>query len=33
KKPKIALTAVMRKLIVLINTLIKEDRTWSLTPP
>ena len=33
KKPKIALTAVMRKLVVLTNTLIKEDRTWSPTPP
>jgi len=28
KKPKVALTAVMRKLIVLANTLIKEDRHW-----
>jgi len=28
KKPKVALTAVMRKLVVLANTLIKEDRLW-----
>jgi len=28
KKPKVALTAVMRKLVVLANILIKEDRTW-----
>lgn len=28
KKPKLALTAVMRKLIVLANTLIREDRLW-----
>jgi transposase len=28
KKPKIALTAVMRKLIVLANTLLKENRLW-----
>ena len=29
KAKKIALTAVMRKLIVLANTLLKEDRKWS----
>ena len=29
KKPKVALTAVMRKLVVLANTLIKEDRFWA----
>lgn len=29
KKPKVALTAVMRKLVVLANTLIKEDRIWA----
>lgn len=29
KKPKVALTAVMRKLVILANTLIKENRTWS----
>jgi transposase len=28
KKPKVALTAVMRKLLVLANTLIHEDRLW-----
>ncbi len=28
KKPKVALTAVMRKLVILANTLIKEDRLW-----
>jgi transposase len=28
KKPKLALTAVMRKLIVLANTLLKENRLW-----
>lgn len=28
KKPKVALTAVMRKLVVLANTLLKEDRPW-----
>jgi transposase len=28
KLPKVALTAVMRKLIVLANTLIREDRLW-----
>jgi transposase len=29
KPAKVALTAVMRKLVVLANTLIKENRTWS----
>jgi transposase len=29
KKPKVALTAVMRKLVVLANTLIKDDRIWA----
>lgn len=33
KVKKVALTAVMRKLIVLANALLKADRTWSLTPP
>ena len=33
KKPKVALTAVMRKLIVLANTLIKEDRKWQPNSP
>ena len=29
KPPKVALTAVMRKLVVLANTLLAQDRTWS----
>jgi len=33
KKPKLALTAVMRKLVVLANTLVKEDRFWQPSPP
>jgi transposase len=33
KKPKVALTAVMRKLVVLANTLIKEDRIWADNAP
>lgn len=33
KKAKVALTAVMRKLIVLANTLIKEDRPWQELRP
>jgi len=33
KKPKVALTAVMRKLIILANTLIKEDRQWLPSKP
>lgn len=33
KKPKVALTAVMRKLIILANTLIKEDRQWQTSAP
>lgn len=33
KKPKVALTAVMRKLVVLANTLIREDRMWKPNPP
>jgi transposase len=28
KPAKLAITAVMRKLIVLANTLLKQDRTW-----
>ena len=28
KKPKVALTAVMRKLVILANTLVHEDRPW-----
>lgn len=33
KKPKVALTAVMRKLVVLANTLIHEDRLWQPQRP
>ena len=33
KEKKVALTAVMRKLIVLANTLLKEDRCWSTKSP
>lgn len=33
KKPKVALTAVMRKLVVLANTLLREDRPWQPQPP
>ena len=33
KKPKQALTAVMRKLLVLANTLIRENRIWLPTYP
>jgi len=33
KKPKVALTAVMRKLVVLANTLLKEDRLWQPVAP
>lgn len=33
KKPKVALTAVMRKLVVLANTLICQDRLWQPKPP
>lgn len=33
KKPKVALTAVMRKLVNLANTLAKEDRTWQPSCP
>ena len=29
KAPKLALTAVMRKLLLLANTLIREDRHWT----
>ena len=29
KPPKVALTAIMRKLIVLANALLKQDRTWT----
>lgn len=30
---KVAITAVMRKLLILANTLLKEGRAWSATPP
>lgn len=30
---KIAITAAMRKLLILANTLLKENRLWSPTPP
>ena len=33
KKPKVALTAVMRKLVILANTLVRENRTWSPVAP
>lgn len=33
KNPKVALTAVARKLVILANTLITEDRPWQLTAP
>ena len=33
KKPKVALTAVMRKLIILANTLINQDRMWNTNAP
>lgn len=33
KEGKVALTAVMRKLVVLANTLIRENRTWTLAKP
>ena len=33
KQPKVALTAVMRKLVILANTLIAENRRWQAVPP
>jgi len=33
KPAKVVLTAVMRKLIVLANALLKDDRTWSPAKP
>ena len=33
KPPKVALTAVMRKLIILANALIRDNRTWSEIRP
>jgi transposase len=33
KPPKVALTAIMRKLIILVNALIRDNRTWTETRP
>lgn len=33
EKPKVALTAVMRKLVILANTLIRENRKWQIIAP
>ena len=33
KPPKVALTAVMRKLLVLANTLVQQDRMWTAHAP
>ena len=33
KPPKVAITAIMRKLLLLANALIAQDRTWTDTPP
>lgn len=33
KKPKVAIVAVMRKLIILINSLVRDKRTWSKSKP
>ena len=33
KPPKVALTAVMRKLLVLANTLLQQDRIWTANAP
>ena len=33
KPPKVALTAVMRKLLILANTLVQQNRTWTVQPP
>lgn len=33
KNPKVALTAVMRKLVIIANTLIAENRMWTAEPP
>ena len=33
KAPKVAIIAVARKLVILANTLINEDRTWQLQAP
>ena len=33
KPPKVAPTAAMRKLLVLANALVQQDRTWTVHPP
>ena len=33
RKPKVALVAVMRKLVTLLNALLRDDRTWQPEPP
>ena len=33
KPPKVALTAAMRKLLILANALVRQDRTWTESPP
>ena len=33
KPPKVALTAVMRKLLILANTLVRQDRIWTAHAP
>ena len=33
KPPKVAITAVMRKLVILANALVQQDRLWTLAPP
>lgn len=33
KPPKVAMTAVMRKLIILANALIRDNRPWTETKP
>ncbi len=33
KPPKVAITAVMRKLLVLANALVQQDRVWTPEPP
>jgi transposase len=33
KPPKVAIIAVMRKLLILANTLVREDREWSANKP
>ena len=32
KKPKVALVAVMRKLIVMLNAMVRDDKTWQYDP-